>query len=637
VASDPAGALKFLDAATDKADANVGLQALRISALDALGDQAGVEQVYKKLIALFPQSVAYRLSLAQWYLSKGRTDDAETAMRQYAEDHAADDQAQLGFVSFLNTQKGPQAAIDQLKLAIQTRTQAKADAFSLQMALAQLEFTAGDQAAAVELMSSLNETTSDAKQKNQARVQWARMLVGQQKLADAEKLTDDVISEDAGNADALSVRASIRLMKGDPASAETDILAALNQAPDSAGLHGLLAEAYERDGSVSLAGEQYAKAMDLDHDSPRTGLAYAGFLQRYGQFDQATRALEAVRQKSPNDRAVLTQLAQLKLAAQDWTGAQQIADQLQKLDGSTSDSTVERINAAALTGLNKFDESISILQSALPSATDRPQVLSDLVVAYVKAGKVQAAEDYLKSVVAKNPADIQAQILLGSVYVTDSKPDLAEATFVAAAANDKGVQGAVALAQYYMVLGKLDKAEATAQDALGRQPDSAAARLLLAGVFERAARFEEAISEYETLFKQDPASPIVANDLASLLSERRGDKASLDRAYDIAQRLVGSRIPQYMDTVGWIDHLRGDYASALPLLKSAAEQLPGVALVQYHLGMTLAKLGQASLAKASLEKALAVTPPLDPSDAARVNEALAALNAAPAADGEQKG
>jgi hypothetical protein len=43
--------------------------------------------------------------------------------------------------------------------------------------------------------------------------------------------------------------------------------------------------------------------------------------------------------------------------------------------------------------------------------------------------------------------------------------------------------------------------------------------------WSRRSDYEAAIAEYEILLKQDPGSLIVANNLASLLSDRRTDKA----------------------------------------------------------------------------------------------------------------
>ena len=122
---------------------------------------------------------------------------------------------------------------------------------------------------------------------------------------------------------------------------------------------------------------------------------------------------------------------------------------------------------------------------------------------------------------------------------------------------------------------------------LKEQPDSPSLHLALAGLLEKKGDYEAAISEYEYLLKQQPGSMVVINNLASLLADNRTDKASLERAKSLAASLRDSRVPQFKDTLGWIDYRLGDLKAAVPLLEAAAAGLPNDASVHYHLGMTL--------------------------------------------------
>ena len=121
---------------------------------------------------------------------------------------------------------------------------------------------------------------------------------------------------------------------------------------------------------------------------------------------------------------------------------------------------------------------------------------------------------------------------------------------------------------------KFDEAEKVIRAGLQQQPDSSAMHMAYAGVLEQKGDYDAAIAEYENLLKQDPGSLIVANNLASLLSDRRTDKASLERAYSLGAVLRKSQVPNFKDTLGWIDYLRGDYKSATALLEEAAAALP---------------------------------------------------------------
>ena len=228
MSSDPAGALKFLDKGLSKSESNVALQLLKLSALDSLGDDAAVEKAFARLTELYPETPVFTISLVRWYLTKGRKDDAERVIRQYAVNNPQDEKAQLNLVAFLNTERGADAAREQLRALIDRG----GNVFAYQMALGQLQFVAGDHAGAVDLMKSLVAGTDDAQNRNKARVQLARMMATTEDWAEANRLTDAVLADDPKNVDALSLRGSVRLQNGKNADAIEDLTAALNEAPE---------------------------------------------------------------------------------------------------------------------------------------------------------------------------------------------------------------------------------------------------------------------------------------------------------------------------------------------------------------------------------------------------------------------
>ncbi len=128
--------------------------------------------------------------------------------------------------------------------------------------------------------------------------------------------------------------------------------------------------------------------------------------------------------------------------------------------------------------------------------------------------------------------------------------------------------------------------------------------MALGGALERIGDYEGAISEYEGVLAQEPGSMVAANNLASLLADHRADKSSLERASSLAVSLQQSQVPQFKDTLGWVNYRRGDYKTATQLLEQAAVALPNLALIHYHLGMSYAAMGQN--AKAAQEYKIAL-------------------------------
>ena len=195
-------------------------------------------------------------------------------------------------------------------------------------------------------------------------------------------------------------------------------------------------------------------------------------------------------------------------------------------------------------------------------------------------------------------------VLMGSVRLLQHAPDQAVVSFrTAIERQPQNMAGYQALAQFYARQKNIDDAESVIRAGLKEQPEDAAMHLSLAGLLELKGDYEAAIGEYEAMLKGQAASMLVANNLASLLSNHRTDKASLERAYSLAAVLRGSQVPFFKDTLGWIYYQRGDYKSAVSLLEEAATGLPDLALVRYHLGVSYVGVGELAKASKQFEKA----------------------------------
>ena len=110
------------------------------------------------------------------------------------------------------------------------------------------------------------------------------------------------------------------------------------------------------------------------------------------------------------------------------------------------------------------------------------------------------------------------------------------------------------------------------------------------------------------MLKDQPGSMIVANNLASLLTDYRTDKASFAQANSLAALLKNSEVPQFKDTLGWVAYQQSDYPTAIAYLEDAAVKLPNYAMIQYHLGMSYLAAGQDTNASERFKKARELAP-----------------------------
>jgi tetratricopeptide (TPR) repeat protein len=123
----------------------------------------------------------------------------------------------------------------------------------------------------------------------------------------------------------------------------------------------------------------------------------------------------------------------------------------------------------------------------------------------------------------------------------------------------------------------------------------------LAALYESLGRPDDAIRVYEDLARRSPDSEMAANNLAMLLATYRSDARSLARAKELTARFADTKVPAYMNTLGWVQYRLGNFPAAIPLLQRAADEAPQAAQMKYMLGMAQYKAGKRVDALRNLE------------------------------------
>jgi cellulose synthase operon protein C len=604
---DAKGALSLLNdvsvASAKDVENDLGLQLLKIKLFGQTGDFKSAEETLKRLVDINPQEPGYRKLLINFYVEQRRTDDAENELRTLAAANPGDSSAALDVVKFLYTiKKDPAAA----RRELDARISAGGDVFPFRLALADMDFAEGKLADGKQLLENLISTGSSSEQVQRARLALAQMYLSKRTFEPAETLATDILHEDPHNASALKLRASIRVERAQPDAAIADLLDALNSQPRSADLMLLLATAYERSGLIELAEKQFGDATRASDFDANVGLEYAGFLQRRGSTARAEDILVELNKRRPNNIQVLSTLALIRLARQNWSGAEETAGSIRRI--GNNGGMADQILGAALIGRNRYDDAIAAFQKAYDAAPATAQPMNSLVGAFVKANRTDQALNFLKSVLAKDPGNANALGLLGSIQLKIGQPDQALKSLLAAVkARPNDPAGYQALADLYLSQKNYDEAIGVVRTGI-RQSDMTALQMTLALALEQKGDYEAAISEYESVLDKQPGSLIAANNLASLLLDHRTDEASLKKAQSLAAVLRKSQIPQFKDTLGWVSYRGGDYRTAVSLSEEAVAALPDQAAVRYHLGMSYISTSQFDKASQQLRRALELTP-----------------------------
>ena len=613
---DSDGALQILDSIAGDTT-NLSVELFKITIYGKRGELDQVEKRLRNLIERYPQEQALGTQLLQFYLSQNRTDDAEQLLRRAADRDLSNSTPGLTLVRFLKEARGEAAARQELL----ARSKQASDPFSYQMALAELDIVTGRNEAAEGQFKTLIADDKDRAHVEAAQLRLAQLYVATKRFALADPLIADVLRGDRGNGLARRLRATMLLERGQLDEAIGQLREALNDQPRSAELMLLLAVAYERSGSIELAGQQFANAARASEFAPATALDYVAFLLRRGGSGKAEEVLQELSSKHPENIDVLSALAQLRLERQNWSGARETAEAIRRIE--KRDGRADQIVGAVLLGQKNYQDSVVALTKAYDANPGETRSMFALVRSYVLAKEPDKADVFLNAVISKNSTNAEAHVLKGLLQMSGNQPAEAAQSFKAAIeANPKNAAGYQALADLRVKQKNYNEALNVLREGLRAEPTSAPLLLAFAEGLELNGDFEAAITAYERMLQNEPGSLIALNNLASLLAEHRNDDASLDRAAHLAKGLAKSEIPQFMDTLGWIRSRKGEYNAAIPLLESATAALPQNATVSYHLGMTYLKAGASAKAYTELRKASSLLGDGDKALAAKIQAAL---------------
>lgn len=598
---DADGTLKLLATVKVTPADEARVTVLRAQAFEKKGDLKQVEGLLKRLVILDPET--YQESWLRFLLSQRRFDEAEKVLRMRATAHPGDSKLELELVRFLASARGPDAARSELD----SRIRAGGEVFDYQIALAELNFAQGNVADAAQALQALASNASTPERKVTAQVKLAEMYVAKFNLAAAEPLIAGILAKDRHNSGALRLRAGIAVGRGQFDSAVADLREALNDQPKSVDLLMALALAYERGDKNELADRQYADALRSSEFNPEVVLRYVAFLQRRKDLSRAEDILAEAAGRTPGNLQVLSSLAQIRLARQNWAGAMAMAETIGRVNGGSV--LADEVRASALAGQNKIEESVAALEQARRAAPDAVGPVVTLVSAYARAKNFDRALAVLSEVRQKNPDNAQLLVTLGKVELAQNRERDAINHFKEAIAKQpKDAAGYTALSDLYDSQKKYDAAEEAIQAALKQMPDNLNFRLALAGVKLLRPDYEAAIAQYEAILRDQPTSVVATNNLVSLLLDYRTDQQSLDRAVVLSQSLKGTALPSLKDTLGWAQYRSGDYKSAIATLEDVVAAVPNLAVARYHLGMSYKAAGQADKAADQLKTALNLEP-----------------------------
>ena len=590
-ANDPANAIKYIDQGLKYNSKNIALLLIKIKSLEKIEKLDEAEEVFNRLIDYYPKIEGFKTALAQFYIKYNRNDDAENIYFTIVKNNPHNISEKIKLVKFISSTRGPDAGLKQL----QKFSKENPNDNELKFAIVQFYLSINDTNKAISILEEIVNEKPATEVLIKAKGIMAASMLATGNKNEAEKIVSEILSIDKQNQNGLILKASLDIDRQNYEAAIAALRLVLRDTPDSSRALYFLVSAHNLSGSSELADKQYQKAFSTSNFNSTYGLKYAEFLIKRKQPKRAEKVLQDILtiHKGGVPLSVLKLLAQTRILLGDWIGAEQVADVIKQT--GDNNNLASQISNAILLGKKDYSESISLLKKSYQTTPGNIQPVAGLVKTYLLAGKVKEAESFLDAVISASPNNVGAQILRGQVYSAQGKAGQAISVYENLINSEpQNAESYYHLAVIYIRDKNYNKAAEILNKGLSLVPKSFSIGMTLAQTYEKTGEKDKAIKAYD----------IVANNLASLLTENKTDIKSLDKAYRLSLRFKQSEIPQFKDTYGWASHKIGKYADANDILQSAIKELPNNPYFHYHLGMNFVAQKNTPMAKKELEKAL---------------------------------
>ena len=510
------------------------------------------------------------------------------------------EERRLLLADFLSTRKDPRAAEQAL---LEAATQLP-HSTKIQFGLASLYLKSGQDAKAREQYAKLVKDYKEKPVGFEATVKLAEMDFIAGKQTEVERQVQEVLKENPRSSDGLILSGRMALARRNGNDAVQAFRTVLHDQPELATVHFLLGQAYLLTGENNLAKESFEHAVALYPGQVDARRSLAALESQSGHHQQARVRLDDLLKQRPDDLAALDMLMMVDLVTKNWAEAERT---LERLRSASKDSAVAiKAEGRLRQAQGQLDKASAAYERATALAPNDPEPLLALVNLDVSQGHADRARTRLDAVLAARPDHLFGHGLLGEVLALTGHPREADAQFQEASRlNPKWITPWLDWGGLWLAQKQPDQAIQVIQAGLKANPDSEELHMLLASAYSAEGQIDHAITAYEGALRLNPRNVLVANNLAVLLVDYKGDSQSLQKAFALSRDFEkNAPHPLFLDTLGWVRFKMGQQEEALRLMKDAVAKSPEVPTLNYHLGMAYHQSGKNAEARVYLSKAL---------------------------------
>ena len=609
---DPAGAIAEIEQALkinpESSQALVNLGAVRMQ----IGEAKLAEDAYRQAIALEPASVDAKLALANFLWAAGRAPEAEATLKEVLakEPQHLLANRMLG-VLYISTRRAREAEQPLKNVADISNTAAA------RFQLADYYVGVGRTKDAVDLLTALSaEPASNA----EAEIRLAALDYTHKRAAEAHTRLDALLRRVPNYSSALVLKAQWLTAENKLDEALEKAKAGVAADPQSPAAHFAQAVIHDRRREEAEAIKSYNEVLALNPRAAAAQVELSRLSLRAGDSATALRYAEEARQSQPtNLDARVAVVRSLVVSGNSTRAATEIAALLKQ---APSSAAVHAVNGMYQARTNNLTAARSSYERALELSPGFSEAIGGLTYLDIAAKSPATAIARLETEIAKQPTNSALLALLARAYNAAGDRAKEEETLRRAVSVDpRFTAGYAMLADLYLRQKRTDEALAEFEGIVKRDPSAVGARTMIGMLLDQQGKRDEALKAYQAAVRGNDNAPVAANNLAFLYAERG---TNLDEALQLATS-AKQRLPNDAnvdDTIGWIYYKKGLTDLALKSFEESLRKAPDNPEVLFHLGLAYAKLDQKAKAREALERALKLNPRVGGEEARRVLAAV---------------
>ena len=559
------------------------------------------ESFLLKAIELEPKNPGLYNQLVRHYALAGQGDKAEAALRQSVSLESDSEKPVIMLARFLLSQGRRQDAEKTLKDFIQGHP----DNYPARFGLAEFYVALRRQGQATQALEEIIKLDPDGPKGVHAKNELARLKLGQNHIDAAEKLVNEVLKEHPKDMHATETRGIIALQKKDGLTAVNSFRLLTQDRPQDPQAWLLLARGHLLNKEEGQAKEKAKKALELKPDFLDARKFLYGMFLQDKDYDTAIATIQSYLRLNDKDITNLVTLGEVYALKGDDAQARVTFQKIIALEPKNPQGYFQMARLGLKT--KKTDEALKYADKALQEQPNYLPALQLVVGIYQEQKQPEKALAAVRQNLARSPKNPQLHQMLGELLLIQKQPQAAVAPLEEVLnLNPRQVSALQLLALAYQQMPNADQALQQLEAKVADPKSSPIISLVLATVYERQQKFDQAINLYNSLLARNLFTALARNNLAYLMAEHQPTAENLARAQKLSSETLEENPEEasFLDTMGWILCKQEKYAQAKTYLEMAQEHAPGQPAMLYHLAWCEAKLGETAAARATLQKAL---------------------------------